>query len=169
MCGFIPRLWEKLLLHFQCILKSIHVKPAREFLIGHYTLLRACTYVCDHAASPKISANADLSTTLKWLVSDMKSIEQLNPTKSQHQYIIYALYLWNVNHTTCTDPPGVQWFTRICYLWKQAHLEAILKWSQYCELNSPNALQYLSSRELMQASTSIFNIKGVNAGQHFNI
>ena len=38
----------------------------------------------------------------------------------------------------CTDPPGVQWFTRICYL---------------------------ASRELMQAGTSIFGIKGVNAGK----
>ena len=42
----------------------------------------------------------------------------------------------------CTDPHGVQWFTRICYL---------------------------TSRELLQASTSIFSIKGVNAGKYFNM
>jgi len=36
--------------------------------------------VCDHAASPRMSANADYSTTLKCLASGKKSTEQLCPS-----------------------------------------------------------------------------------------
>jgi len=54
---FFP--WE---MHFQCILKS---------------------YVRDHAASLRISVNADLSTALKCLASGKKSMELLPPTVPQ--------------------------------------------------------------------------------------
>jgi len=53
---------------FQCILKSIlHKKTSNKFLICHYTLLHACTkHICKyHAALPRMSVNADFSTTFK--------------------------------------------------------------------------------------------------------
>ena len=68
-------------MRFQCILKSIlHEKTTNELLVSVYTLLRACT-VRDHAALPRMSANADFSTLLKCLVSGKKSIEQLRPSE----------------------------------------------------------------------------------------
>ena len=113
-------LWEKAALHFWCILKIIlHRKTANKLLISHYTLLRACilsSYVCDHTASPRISANADFSTTLKCLASGKKSIEQLCPSTPRQNSALelllfcyfrillvyhHALYLWNVNFTMC--------------------------------------------------------------------
>jgi len=38
------------------------------------------SYVRDHAALPRMSANADFSTLLKCLASGKKSIEQLRPS-----------------------------------------------------------------------------------------
>ena len=38
------------------------------------------SYVCDHAALPRMSANADFSTPLQCLVSGKKSTEQLRPS-----------------------------------------------------------------------------------------
>ena len=38
------------------------------------------SYVGDHAALPRMSANADFSTLLKCLASGKKSIEQLRPS-----------------------------------------------------------------------------------------
>ena len=81
------------------------------------------------------------------LASDMKSIERLNPIKPQQTsalelfvyHCVLYMYLWNVNYTTCAPTAsGVQWFTRICYLAS----------TELCR----QALQYLASRELMQAS-----------------
>jgi len=51
------------------------------------------SYVCDHAASLRISVNADLSTALNCLAWDRKSIEQLRPTapsKLQHYSFDYS-------------------------------------------------------------------------------
>jgi len=62
-----------------------------------------------------------------------RAIEPIKPLQtSALELFVYhcALYLWNVNYTTCAPtPPGVQWFT---------------------------CIRYLASRELMQAGTSIF-------------
>jgi len=49
-----------------------------ELLISLYTLL--ISYVRDHAALPRMSENADVSTPLKCLASGKKSIEQLRPS-----------------------------------------------------------------------------------------
>jgi len=77
-----------------------------------------CRHVCDHVVSPKISVNADCSTTLKCLVRGKWSTEQSCPTVPRqtsalelllfcyfHTLLVhhYVLYLWNVNFTTCTQ------------------------------------------------------------------
>ena len=43
-------------------------------------VLQVGSYVHDHAALPRMSANADFSTPLKYLASGKKSIEQLRPS-----------------------------------------------------------------------------------------
>ena len=81
-------------MRFQCILKSIlHEKTTNELLVSVYTLLRACT-VRDHAALPRMSANADFSTLLKCLVSGKKSIEQLRPSEPQQTSALELLEVY---------------------------------------------------------------------------
>jgi len=92
-----------------CFALSVHPKeysPQKE-----YTLL-LISYVRDHAASPRISAD---TTALKCLASGKKSIEPSHPNVPHsalelllfcyfHTLLVYlcTLYLWNVNFITCT-------------------------------------------------------------------
>jgi len=72
------------------------------------------SYVRDHAASPRISVNADFSTPLKCLGSGNNSIEQLGPSAPRQTSALellvfycfrilleYPCSLWNVNFITC--------------------------------------------------------------------
>jgi len=52
------------------------------------------SYVGDHAALPRMSANADFSTLLKCLVSGKKSIEQLRPSVPQQTSALELLVFY---------------------------------------------------------------------------
>ena len=84
------------------------------------------SYVRDHAALPRMSANADFSTPLKCLVSGKKSIEQLRPstpwqTSALELLVVYcfrillvypcALYygmlILSRAHGACPNPPSL--------------------------------------------------------------
>jgi len=75
-----------------------------------YYVLVLSSYVCDHAASLRVSVNADISTALKCLASGKRSIVIVPhcPVATRAVTILplllvyhCALYLWNVNFTTC--------------------------------------------------------------------
>ena len=52
------------------------------------------TYVRDHAALPRMSANADFSTPLKCLASGKKSIEQLRPSAPRQTSALELLVVY---------------------------------------------------------------------------
>ena len=53
-----------------------------------------CSYVGDHAALPRMSANADFSILLKCLASGKKSIEQLRPSAPQQTSALELLVVY---------------------------------------------------------------------------
>ena len=76
--------WEKAAFRFQCILMGLlHKKCFAQIVYRpactcvRYYMPVLGSYVCGHAASPKISVHADLPTTLKY--SGKNSVEQLSP------------------------------------------------------------------------------------------
>ena len=89
------------------------------------------SYVRDHAALPRMSANADFSTLLKCLASGKKSIEQLRPsaprqTSALELLVVYCflillvypcplycgmLVLSRVHGACATPPPPPPWST----------------------------------------------------------
>ena len=113
----------------QCILKSIlHEKTTNELLIVSilYYVPVLSSYVRDHAALPRMSANADFSTLLKCLASGKKSIEQLRPsaprqTSARELLVVYCFRILLVYPCTlyhgmlilsralgaCPTPPGL--------------------------------------------------------------
>ena len=52
------------------------------------------SYARDHAALPRMSANADFSTPLKCLASDKKSIEQLRPSAPRQTSALELLVVY---------------------------------------------------------------------------
>ena len=83
------------------------------------------SYVRDHAALPRMSANADFSTPLKCLVSGKKSIEQLRPSAPRQTSALellvfycfrillvypgplyYGMLILSRAHGACPTPPA---------------------------------------------------------------
>ena len=83
------------------------------------------SYVRDHAALPRMSANADFSTLLKCLASGKKSIEQLRPSAPRQTSALellevycfrillvypcalyYGMLILSRAHGACPTPPG---------------------------------------------------------------
>ena len=92
--------------------------------ILHYVPVLS-SYVHDHAALPRMSANADFSTLLKCLASGKKSIEQLRPSAPRQTSALellevycfrillvypcalyYGMLILSRAHGACPTPPG---------------------------------------------------------------
>jgi len=116
-------------LHFHCILKStLREKTTNELLISLYILYYLpvlSSYVRDHAALLRMSANADFSTLLKCLASGKKTIEQLCPSVPQQTSALellvayrlrillvyscalyYGMLILSRAHVACPTPPA---------------------------------------------------------------
>ena len=111
--SIIPLLFfrgRRLLLCFQCVLKSIlHEKTANELLIIHYTWLCACTkqLLCDHAASPRISANSDYSTALKSIMEEVN--RAIAPHCTLVNFSTRAVTVPLLLHTSCISLCTILW------------------------------------------------------------
>ena len=121
------------------------------------------SYVGDHAALPRMSANADFSTLLKCLASGKKSIEQLRPSAPRqtsalellvvHCFRILRVYpcalyygMLILSHAlgACPTPPGsYQHFqVRNCYFKVQSTCVYFRVTSGMCSLSTQNTHSY---------------------------
>ena len=106
-----------LLMHLKSLL---HEKSLNKLCIGHtihcYVPVLG-RYVCGHAASPRISARSDLSTTLNFSIRQEVNREIKPQQTSALELLLVCyfefcillihhctLYLWNVNYAMCAQP-----------------------------------------------------------------
>ena len=102
------------------------------------------SYVCDHAALRRMSANADFSTPLKCLASGKKSIEQLRPSVPRQTLALellvvycfcillaypcalyYGMLILSRAHGACPTPLDVSYQQWICLtLWSHCSISS---------------------------------------------
>ena len=73
-------------------MKSLQTNCLQVFILYYVPVLSS--YVRDHAALPRMSANADFSTQLKCLASGKKSIEQLRPSAPRQTSALELLVVY---------------------------------------------------------------------------